>query len=153
MNGRMYDPHLGRFLSADPTIQDPSNSQCLNRYSYCVNNPICYTDPTGFSWWGNLWKSVGHLFHDIGHEIDSVIVNRVVGTVIQLTLDALAVVDPVFITAAVAFAGYRTYLQTGNAWRGVVSGLETELEIDAWSAVGTIDSAIFTAKGSSLDLT
>lgn len=47
MNGRMYDPLQGRFLSPDPYIQNPSNPQNYNRYSYCLNNPLKYTDPTG----------------------------------------------------------------------------------------------------------
>ena len=61
MNGRLYDPTIGRFLSADPTIQHPTNTQNLNRYSYCGNNPINYTDPTGYNWWHHLWHSVGHI--------------------------------------------------------------------------------------------
>ena len=48
MNGRVYDPELGRFLSADPFVQAPYNSQSFNRYSYVMNNPLAYTDPSGF---------------------------------------------------------------------------------------------------------
>ena len=52
MNGRFYDPLLGRFLSPDPYVQAPENPQNFNRYSYCLNNPLKYTDPTGkFVWW------------------------------------------------------------------------------------------------------
>ncbi|WP_223786729.1 RHS repeat-associated core domain-containing protein [Marinicella meishanensis] len=56
MNGRIYDPSMGRFLQADPIIQDPYNTQSLNRYSYVMNNPLSYTDPSGYSrlrkgWW------------------------------------------------------------------------------------------------------
>ncbi|MXW51002.1 MAG: hypothetical protein F4149_12840, partial [Gammaproteobacteria bacterium] len=47
MNGRLYDPHLGRFLRADPFVQFPSNLQSHNRYSYALNNPLAYTDPSG----------------------------------------------------------------------------------------------------------
>ncbi|VVM22810.1 hypothetical protein BSPWISOXPB_5231 [uncultured Gammaproteobacteria bacterium] len=47
MNGRVYDPQIGRFLSADPYIQSPYNTQSYNRYSYTINNPLKYTDPTG----------------------------------------------------------------------------------------------------------
>ena len=47
MNGRMYDPKLGRFLSPDNYVQLPDNPQNLNRYSYCLNNPLKYTDPSG----------------------------------------------------------------------------------------------------------
>ena len=48
MNGRIYDPTLGRFLQADPHIQAPKNSQNYNRYSYVLNNPVSYTDPSGY---------------------------------------------------------------------------------------------------------
>jgi len=48
MNGRVYDPVIGRFLSADPFIPDPYDPQSLNRYSYVRNNPTSRTDPSGF---------------------------------------------------------------------------------------------------------
>lgn len=47
MNGRLYDPVLGRFLSPDNYVQMPDFSQSFNRYSYCLNNPLRYTDPSG----------------------------------------------------------------------------------------------------------
>lgn len=48
MNGRIYDPLLGRFLSPDPTVQFVANLQSYNRYTYVLNNPLRNTDPTGF---------------------------------------------------------------------------------------------------------
>jgi RHS repeat-associated protein len=48
MNGRVYDPALGRFLSPDPNVQFAADLQSYNRYSYVHNNPLRYTDPTGF---------------------------------------------------------------------------------------------------------
>ncbi|PTP12687.1 RHS repeat domain-containing protein, partial [Vibrio splendidus] len=48
MNGRIYDAELGRFLSADTVIQAPYVTSSFNRYSYVWNNPLKYTDPTGF---------------------------------------------------------------------------------------------------------
>ncbi|AWF81245.1 hypothetical protein BTJ40_10670 [Microbulbifer sp. A4B17] len=48
MNGRIYDPTLGRFLSPDPIVQAPTYSQNWNRYSYVFNNPLSFTDPSGF---------------------------------------------------------------------------------------------------------
>jgi RHS repeat-associated protein len=47
---RYYDPDVGRFISADPTVQQPGDPQTFNRYSYCRNNPIRYVDPTGYGW-------------------------------------------------------------------------------------------------------
>lgn len=49
MNGRAYDPNLGRFLSIDPLIANPGNSQAINPYSYIFNNPLSGTDPSGYS--------------------------------------------------------------------------------------------------------
>jgi len=51
MNGRIYDPELGRMLSPDPYVQVPEYSQNFNRYSYVMNNPLNLTDPSGFNWW------------------------------------------------------------------------------------------------------
>ena len=48
MNGRVYDPNLGRFLSADPHVQFTKNTQNYNRYTYVNNNPLKYTDPSGY---------------------------------------------------------------------------------------------------------
>ena len=51
MNGRMYDPVIARFLSPDPFVQAPEDLQNYNRYSYCLNNPLKYTDPSGEIFW------------------------------------------------------------------------------------------------------
>ena len=58
MDGRMYDPVLGRFLSADPYVQAPDYTQGLNRYTYCLNNPLSLIDPSGYSWLSDNWKSL-----------------------------------------------------------------------------------------------
>lgn len=47
MNGRLYDPYLGRMLSPDNFVQDAVSTQNYNRYSYALNNPLKYTDPNG----------------------------------------------------------------------------------------------------------
>ncbi len=54
MNGRVYDPDLGRFLTPDPNVQAVANLQSYNRYSYVLNNPLRYTDPTGYAWYSFL---------------------------------------------------------------------------------------------------
>ena len=61
MNGRVYDPSIGRFLSADPHIQAPLNTQSYNRYSYVLNNPLKYTDPSGY-----FFKKIKKAFKKIG---------------------------------------------------------------------------------------
>lgn len=52
MNGRVYDPVLGWFLSPDKYVQEGDNSQNYNSYSYCLNNPLKYADLQSFI--GNL---------------------------------------------------------------------------------------------------
>ncbi|MGC8385018.1 RHS repeat-associated core domain-containing protein [Pseudomonas aeruginosa] len=75
MNGRVYDPVIGRFLSADIVYQDTANAQAYNRYSYGWNNPFASVDPTGYaleeissgnSWYSpfisNSWLVLGNAF-------------------------------------------------------------------------------------------
>jgi RHS repeat-associated protein len=54
LNGRVYDPVIARFMSADPYVQAPYRSQSLNRYSYTWNNPLNQTDPSGFCAGSNI---------------------------------------------------------------------------------------------------
>jgi RHS repeat-associated protein len=61
MNGRVYDPLVGRFVSADPFIQDPTNGQGYNRYSYVLNNPTNLTDPTGFFEKGDSLRTIAQI--------------------------------------------------------------------------------------------
>lgn len=49
MNARLYDPVLGRFISADSCIDDPFNMQSFDRYHYALNNPLKYSDPSGYA--------------------------------------------------------------------------------------------------------
>ncbi len=48
MGGRLYDPTLAHFLTADPVVKVPTSSKSLNRYSYVFDNPLRFTDPTGY---------------------------------------------------------------------------------------------------------
>jgi RHS repeat-associated protein len=48
MQGRIYDPQVARFVSADPFVPAPLGSQGFNRYSYVANSPLSFVDPTGF---------------------------------------------------------------------------------------------------------
>lgn len=47
MNARVYDPDIGKFLSADPTVPGMYNPQAYNCYAYTRNNPLSFVDKTG----------------------------------------------------------------------------------------------------------
>jgi hypothetical protein len=78
MNGRVYDPEIGRFIQADSVIQDSTDMQAFNRYTYVNNNPLSLTDPTGhFSWnpsdwWHDITHSFSHVWHSITHTIANI---------------------------------------------------------------------------------
>lgn len=61
MNGRIYDPIIGRFVQPDPFVQNITDLQNYNRYSYVLNNPLSYTDPSGF-FFKKLFKSITKFF-------------------------------------------------------------------------------------------
>ena len=71
MNGRLYDPALGRFFSPDDYVQMPDNSQSFNRYSYCLNNPLKYTDPTGDFWSIIVAAAIGGAFNWAAHGFEN----------------------------------------------------------------------------------
>jgi hypothetical protein len=58
MNARLYDAKLHRFLQPDNFVQDPLNTQNYNRYGYCWNNPLRYSDPSGDFTWSDLLAAV-----------------------------------------------------------------------------------------------
>jgi RHS repeat-associated protein len=63
-SARLYDPTLGRFITADTIVPDWTDPQSLNRYGYCRNNPLIYVDPSGHFAWGaffiGLAKAIGY---------------------------------------------------------------------------------------------
>ena len=78
MNGRLYDPLLGRMFSPDNFVNKTDFSQSYNRYSYCLNNPLKYTDPSGYyetaldvntggfqngnyEWTGSGWMDINYI--------------------------------------------------------------------------------------------
>jgi RHS repeat-associated protein len=67
MNGRLYDPKLHRFLQPDNYVQDPSNTQNYNRYSYVLNNPLKYTDPSGEFWHIVIGAAIGGVVNWVAH--------------------------------------------------------------------------------------
>ncbi len=69
MNARLYDPVIGRFFSPDPQVQNPYSTQGLNRYSYCGNNPVMYSDPDGELFFEIFGGIVNYLIHKKGGDV------------------------------------------------------------------------------------
>ena len=65
MNGRVYDPRLGRFLSPDPVVANPFHSQGWNRYAYVRNRPLSFTDPTGLYMSGSYYGLTADSFNAV----------------------------------------------------------------------------------------
>ena len=78
MNGRVYDPVLGRFISADPQVQFASNLQSYNRYSYVHNNPLSFTDPSGFG----LFKKIKKAFKKVGRALKSLFKSKIFQSIV-----------------------------------------------------------------------
>ncbi|HEX5003161.1 MAG TPA: FG-GAP-like repeat-containing protein [Bacteroidia bacterium] len=112
MNGRLYDPQIGRMLSPDNYVQDPGSSQSYNKYSYCFNNPLKFTDPSGqFALWDDIIVAgVGFAFGYVSYGIT----NNDWGS------DAVVAGG---ITAGTALLGY--YTGGGSLAGGTVAGGST----------------------------
>ncbi len=82
MNGRIYDPGIGRFVSADPFVQAPTQTQNYNRYSYVLNNPLSFTDPSGFNFLNNFGKWLNKTLGPTGAAI-AIVVATVVAVALQ----------------------------------------------------------------------
>lgn len=107
MNGRVYDPYLGRFLSADTVIQSLGATESINPYAYAWNDPLKYTDPSG-------------------HSLGSFLVSLIAAVV---TVVAYAILDyyfgPVLALFGAGFAGGFTgaLLATGSLSAALTAGL------------------------------
>jgi RHS repeat-associated protein len=132
MNGRAYDPTLGRFISADPNIQSPLNSQSLNRYSYVMNNPLSFTDPSGF-FFKKLFKSIfgaiESLFRGAINFIKSLLQNKVLRTIVSIAVLTLGPEGYVFLKGFAA-----GYVGSGGDLK---AGIVAALSAGAIQGIGT----------------
>jgi len=84
MNGRMYDPAIGRFLSADPTIQYFEDMQNYNRYSYINNNPLSAVDYSGYGFFSSIFKGAKNLVKGVVKGISNALKNPVIRTAVSI---------------------------------------------------------------------
>jgi len=124
---RLYDPLLGRFISADSIVPEPGNLQAFNRYSYCVNNPLVYVDPSG---------------HFFGTELlIAVAVTALIGAAAGATVAAVNGTDIGMGALTGAISGAGVYLGgiPGGALAGVINASITGDDLGQgalWGAVG-----------------
>ncbi|MCE4564663.1 VCBS repeat-containing protein [Maribellus sp. CM-23] len=124
MNGRLYDPLVGRFLSVDPFVQAPDMTQSYNRYSYCLNNPLLYVDYSGYNWFKDFGKWVSKNWKPIVTIVATVAVVAAV-TVITAGLGTAPLIAGMAIGGAGAFTGAAvgTWVNKGGFWEGIGNGL------------------------------
>jgi RHS repeat-associated protein len=159
MNGRIYDPAVARFLSADPMIQDPSNLQSYNRYSYVWNSPLAGTDPSGYNWFSDRrndivkvvatismpWaalaiSNVGGLGDDVEHAWKQAYKSEIGRAVIVITASYLTAGTAEFFFAPGLFTSMASGFVGGLAGSNghLKAGIEGALTAGAFYGVGSV---------------
>jgi hypothetical protein len=171
MNGRVYDPELGRFLSADPFVQDASNAQSWNRYAYVLNNPLSMTDPTGF-FFGSIFHAIGNfvggLFKAVASVFKAALRIPLIRAVIQIAAcgsgvialcvgggtGALAAaagggIEDVLKAMAFTVASYGVWGGVGGVLHGIESSFTTASVLVSSAVHGVVNGALSLAQGGS----
>ena len=130
MNGRIYDPLIGRMLSADIVVQAPGNLQSYNRYTYVNNNPLSLVDPSGF-FWEKVWGSVKNWYNRQIEAGEKRVNQAAVGTAIQSAVSALGL-------GTAAANGTLTQAQHQqiywHAWNSLSNNLDAQYEMAGMTA-------------------
>jgi RHS repeat-associated protein len=153
LNGRVYDPLVGRMMSADPMVPDPMNGQAWNRYSYVINNPLALTDPNGYCFlgmctWGKAIstffnRTFGVLFREF----------PILGNLLELL--AVALCAPTFaltctVPAAFLSTTFVAGVSSGNLGYALKAGFIAAATAVAFYEVGTLAKSIGGALGYAL---
>jgi len=136
MNGRVYDPLLGRFGTPDPMTESPFSTQGWNRYTYVGNSPLNFTDPSGYCWAGCFWqkpfKALGKLFNKI----------PILGQILQIAAVAICSWNPVCAPLAFLVAGgssaFVAGVRSGNLGQALRAGLISVATAAAFNFAGDI---------------
>lgn len=146
MNGRVYDPVLGRFMSADPYLQAPDNLQSYNRYAYVWNNPLSATDSSGYwnfrKWFRATTKAIffpspRNVFNSIRVQPGQARVDRYIMTH-QWAYSTGQIAAAYFGGGygAAAWSSYYGYVATGSVNAGVRAGVISLATSAAFNVVG-----------------
>jgi RHS repeat-associated protein len=153
LNGRVYDPTIGRMTSADPMVPDPLNGQTWNRYSYVINNPLAFTDPTGYCFLGlcGVIDSIGRFINNGIRAIGNFL-SQNAGSLIQIAVTAICTASVVcaplvpLVAAVTAFA--IAGITTGNLDYALRAGLIAGVTAVAFQGIGTMTSDVASNFGS-----
>jgi hypothetical protein len=137
MNGRVYDGEIGRFLSADPFVQDNTNSQALNRYTYVLNNPLSMTDPTGY-FFGSVFKAIGNFIGKVFSAIASVFKAALKVPLIRAVIQIAACAGPGLSPLCVGVAGAMALLGGGGIEDAIKAMAFTVGSFGVWTGVGEL---------------
>jgi RHS repeat-associated protein len=124
--GRYYDQEISRFISPDIYVQEPGDPQFLNRYTYALNNPVFFKDPSG-------------------HLIEAIIVGAIIGATVGAISAAITGgnIWQGMLTGAVAggtFGGIGQFVGVSIAQAGVPGGIGPPTE--GWALAGKIGGSI-----------
>jgi RHS repeat-associated core domain len=150
MNGRVYDPQLGRFLSADPFVKYPASTQGWNRYSYVDNNPLARVDPTGYGWFSKIVRAVVSPFGLLSavpgfNRIETAVFrNQLAGTALMMSS---AFCGPYAAACAAQNAAYLSSVRGGGLGDMAKAAAISYATAMAFQAVGTATNSHFGPNG------
>ncbi|WP_404395812.1 SpvB/TcaC N-terminal domain-containing protein [Pseudoalteromonas phenolica] len=147
MNGRIYDSSTGSFMQADPFVQAPLNLQNYNAYAYVLNNPLSYTDPSGYLF-KKLFKAA---MSQAGAIIGGLSGGIVAGAIASWAYDRAMNSDGVaaFVTVglnfvpgcqvwcAAVFTAQRTYYHTGDVGASLRAGFTSAATAAVFYGIGS----------------
>ncbi len=144
MRARLYDPHLGRFISRDPWPATLPGPATLNRYAYALNDPVSLIDPSGlFCWTGKNAEGKCRGLKDVAHHIAKPLeMVSTVATAVAVMAVGLTVVCPPCAAVTLPLAG--TFETVANVSRGVAIGaglLATGSECISSGSITSFDCA------------
>jgi RHS repeat-associated protein len=162
MNGRVYDPYLGRFLSPDPVVSSVAMSQSLNPFSYVMNNPLTLTDPSGYSWLSSIEHFIKTYWRPIVAIVVAIVAWYVAGPYLSAALTPAGAIAAGTATASATFVVGETTVgleatafigggitAVGGAFAGAIGGAIAGGILAGWhgALLGALSGALFGAIG------
>jgi RHS repeat-associated protein len=136
LRARSYDPRNGRFISQDQMVQCASGTQGFNRYGYTANNPMRFTDPSGYLSGEDVADWIeGHLLRPLAVPAYSVAPDGQSGDLCELFLQAAAggdgVAVPYIMRGAEVVVAVGGTVSTGVLVVRIVQGVRILLDAGA----------------------